>query len=285
MSVTRTQSPGSVSEAAISSLIVEPVTTEATAALVSTVIPSAGGSALRVPRVIDDDSTANLFAGEGNELELLSPEVAQITFQYKKVGGIVPVTAEAIQDAHNSGGTILDLVGRSLVRKATMEIDRAAFGGAAPADGFAGIRLSHTAFHDAGETDGADIDAFIDAVAAVRGAGGVPSVILTDPVTAATLQKAKTSVGSNVPLYGANAAAPIAETINGLPVLTSKHVEAGKIYVIDKAGLILAVHKQVTLDVDNSVFFTTDSTAIRLTLRAAFGVVDPSKIAVATLIP
>ncbi|MEH3155308.1 MAG: phage major capsid protein [Gordonia paraffinivorans] len=256
----------------------EPALADSKTSQVSTVLTGVSGSALRVPTVGDDDSHV-LFAAEGDELSAANPVVSEIVLPWSKIAALVGVSNEAIADAHQSGGGALEIIGRSLARSVANRIDAAAFGGAAPTNGWAGIRTRHADFHNAGFTDYGTADAFLDGIAKVRTAGGNPQFALVTPAVAAILAKAKTGAGSALPLFGTSAAEALAETVAGLQLIVSPSVATGTAYVIDPAALVLAVRKDAEVEIDTSAYFSKDSTAVRVTLRAAFGVANPAGIA------
>ncbi len=282
MALNKTTAVGGLQPAEINDLVVEPVVKDSVAAQVATVITNAQGSKLRIPKIADENTVKNLFTAELAEIELLNPTVSQLELEWRKIAALTILSSEVVQDSELA---ILDAAGRSLTRELVRKLDTAAFGNAAPANGFAGIQASHAQFHAIADADGTNADFAIDAGAAIGNADGVPQVILTTPSVLAALQKAKVSVGSEQPLFGTSAAAAVGQTINGLPVVTSSHVKANTLYVIDPAGLVLAVRKDVALDTDSSAAFSVDGTMVRIITRMAFGVVDPTKVAVINYVP
>ncbi|MFZ2240980.1 MAG: phage major capsid protein [Gordonia amarae] len=282
MALNKATGAGALQPSAINDLIVEPVVKDSVAAQVSTVIIGAQGSKLRIPKIADENTVSNLFTAELAEIELLNPTVSQVELEWRKIAALSVLSSEVIQDSEMS---VLDVAGRSLTRELVRKIDTAAFGDAAPANGFAGLQSYHALFNDGFSTDASNADFAIEAAAAIRNVDGTPQVILTTPNVLVALQKAKVATGSEQPLFGTSAAAAVGQTVNGLPVLTSPHVKADTLYVIDPSALTFAIRRDVTLDTDSSAAFSVDGTMIRIVTRMAFGVVEPSKISVIDYTP
>lgn len=276
MSVTKTTFAGQLKPAEINGIIVEPIVNDSVAAQVSTVITGATGSKLRIPLVVDENTSDNLFTAELAEIEIINPSVSQLELEYRKLAALSVVSSEVLEDSELQ---VLEMAGRSLTREVVRKVDTAAFGNAAPANGFPGIQAWHGQMITSVTADGPNGDFVVDAGAEIRKAGGTPNVILTTPDVLRVLQKAKVATGSNMPLYGTSAAAPVGETIHGIPVVTSPHVKADQLYVIDRDALVFAIHRDVKIDRDDSAGFTRDGTLLRLTTRIAFGAVQPGKIA------
>ncbi|WP_431840484.1 phage major capsid protein [Gordonia hongkongensis] len=279
MALTKNTATGVVDAAAVSELVIEPLVADAKIATIATVLTNVGGSALRVPVIGDDDDHVT-FAAEAAELDIANPQITEKVFDWRKVASLVGISSETVEDAHNSGGGVLNIVGRSLARSLANRVDRASFGNAAPANGWAGIQSAHAVMHDAGETDLSNVDAVQDAIALIRAAGGNPAHVVTSPEVYATLAKAKTGSGSNVPLLGQSASTD-AQTVAvaGLPVVVSQHVAANTLYVTAPTATVFAVRRDAKLETDTSALFTSDSVAVRITLRAAFGVVNAEHLA------
>ncbi len=285
MAITRTNSQALVDEASIADLLVEPLLDASKISQIATVMPNIGGSAVRVPIIADDDDHVQ-FAAEAAELDIANPSITEKVFQWKKIASLVSISSETVEDAHKAGGGPLNIVGRSLARSLANRIDRTSFGNAAPANGWSGLQAAHGDMQNAGDTDLTNVDAVQDAIALIRAAGGNPSHIVTSPDVYSTLAKAKTGTGSNVPLLGQSASTDVQTlAVAGLPVIVSPHVVAGTIYVTSPEAMVLAIRRDAKLETDTSAMFTKDSIAIRITMRAAFGVVNPAHIAKVDIAP
>ena len=276
MTLLKTNSPGAVGEAAVSELVVEPLIANSALAQVATVLTGIQGSSLRVP-VITDDNAGVTLAAEGGELSIANPELNEVELFFRKIGTVVPISSELVEDSHRAGGGVLEITGRSLARGVASRIDDESFGGAASPNGWAGIET--VAALDAGETDLLSVDAFQDGISLIRKNGGTPKFLVTNPDTYAELSKAKTGTGSAVPLLGQSASDALAASVAGLQVVVSQHIADSTAYVIDPSAIIFAIRRDAELITDRSFFFGSDRFALRITLRAAVGFIRPSGIA------
>ncbi|PYE19252.1 HK97 family phage major capsid protein [Williamsia limnetica] len=268
---------GAVSSAEVSSLIIEPLITEAAFGQVSTYVP-VKGSSLRIPKVTDGTNAG--WVAEGSEINIDNLAITEVPLVFKKLAAIVPVTAELIADAHTEGGGVLTLVGNSLVRQLANKLDLAAFGNTV-AEGPNGIQ-SITGTIDLGDTALTDADIVVDGIAALKANGNTATHVVVSPALAATAAKTKVSTGSAQQLYGPDASQPVAATIQGLPVVADPAVKADALYVVDASRIVLAVRQEATLTTDASVYFSSDRVAVKANLRVGIGWVDPKAIAVAT---
>jgi len=88
-----------------------------------------------------------------------------------------------------------------------------------------------------------DLDAVIDAVAAIEDASGQATHIVGSPQSWADLSKVKQADNSNVSLVGAGTTAP-SRTLVSVPVLVSNSVPDGTMLVLDRST-ILSVYGDV----------------------------------------
>jgi hypothetical protein len=59
--------------------------------------------------------------------------------------------------------------------------------------------------------------------------------------------------------------------ILGMLLLVSQYVAANTLWAVDGSRVWLVVRDDVTVEVDRSVFVTSDRVAVRATMRSAFG--------------
>ena len=99
---------------------------------------------------------------------------------------------------------------------------------------------------------------------------------MLDPLAWASLRQLKYGAGSAQSLLGAGTtdAAPM---ILSLPVVVNNEMPANSGLVIDRAAVVSAV-SAVSVAVDSSVFFTSDSTALRATWSVGHAVVRPNRL-------
>jgi hypothetical protein len=100
-------------------------------------------------------------------------------------------------------------------------------------------------------------------------------VFVTDPTTALTLAKIKAGTGTIAPLLGQDAPQAGERRILGVTLLTSASVAAGLVWAYDRSRVWTVLREDVTLNVDASRYFESDSgrdprdDAGRLRVRAA----------------
>ena len=120
------------------------------------------------------------------------------------------------------------------------------------------------------------LDALVDLVAQLESNGSIPSHIITDPFGWSELRKLKTGTDLNQSLLGAGTNDATAMLLS-LPVIVNKEVPAYSGLVIDRRAVVSAT-SPVSVATDPSVYFTSDSIALRATWRIGFNVVRPDRI-------
>jgi HK97 family phage major capsid protein len=110
-----------------------------------------------------------------------------------------------------------------------------------------------------------DLDAVIDAVAAIEDASGQATHIVGSPQSWADLSKFKQANNSNVSLVSAGTTAPT-RTLLSVPVLASNSIADGTTLVLDRST-ILSVYGSVMLATSQEFYFDSDSIGVRATFR------------------
>lgn len=131
-----------------------------------------------------------------------------------------------------------------------------------------------------GATDGGaltiDIDGLTDAIAGIEAANGTATTIVAAPDAWATLSKMKVGADFNSTLLGSGTLAT-QRMLAGLPVYVSPSVLSGKLLVIDKSAVLIAVG-QVMLAVSDQIYFASDSLGIRCTFRFGQKLVNTARV-------
>jgi HK97 family phage major capsid protein len=103
--------------------------------------------------------------------------------------------------------------------------------------------------------------------------------------TLAGLRRLKTATGSLVPLLGGTEAGVLEATPNasrvslfGVPALTTPYVANNVVFGMVAARHVVGVVRQVRLDLDSSVLFSSDRVTVRLTVRLGWQSPDPAAI-------
>ena len=221
-----------------------------------------------------DDAAAD-YVAEGQPIPEADPDLAEVVIYSSKISQLIRLSNELYGQPDTASQLSLS-VSRAIVRKA----DAAFISQAAPTGGAhapsAGM-VNTAGIVNAGSVAG-DLDALVDAVATLQGNGSTPSHIVVGPAGWAELRKLKqSSTANNVSLLGAGTtdATPM---LLSLPVIVNRDVSALSGVVLDRSAVVSAVGP-VNVAVDNSVFFTSDSVALRATWRIGFNVVRPDRIA------
>lgn len=254
----------------IGELVVQPVEREAVAAIVSTVV-QANGNKFRVPVVTGDPSAA--WVPEGGEIPLSDAALDQASTSFFKVAGLTIVTRELADDSSPEAAQI---IGDGLARDIARKIDAAYFG-TTTTNGPSGLKSLTTSTASAGGTF-TNLDPFIAAIYGTEGYGVSVNHFVANPTDAQTLSQLKQGTASNVPLLGSDPTKPGSRTIQGVPLITSPAVTAGTIWGIPTVRSIVVIRDDATLDIDRSVYFTSDRVAIRATMRV--GWVFPQPLAI-----
>jgi HK97 family phage major capsid protein len=256
----------------ISQLVIIPLIETSVAMRASTVV-QVGSHQLRVPRVTADPAAA--WVAEGAEIPVTDPTLDELDIVPKKLAGLTVITNELAADTSPAA---LGIVGDGLVRDLARKCDSAFFGNTV-ANGPSGLLSITPTAADAGDA-WTNLDAFEFAKSNAEQHNTVADTFVSNPATAlkiATL-KESTTAGSNRALLQADPTAPATRVVSGVPLLTSPSIANDIVWALPKARIILALRQGTTVESDRSVFFTSDRTAIRATVRVSWGFVDPASI-------
>lgn len=174
--------------------------------------------------VINTDHAA-AWAAEGTDMSTTGFTGSVLPVVPKKVAALAYLSDELVGD---SSPSVLNEVGKSMVRSIGLRIDTAAFA-ATTANGPGGLAgVSGVWNVDAG-ANGAlltNLDTVADAAGKVLGAGAADPVIVLHPDLWSLLTRLKAETGSNVPLVSATTgvAGGIERRILGYPVYLSKQI-------------------------------------------------------------
>ena len=221
-----------------------------------------------------DDAAAD-YVAEGQPIPEADPDLSEVVIYPSKISQLIRLSNE-LYEQPDTAGQLAQSVSRALVRKADAAfISQAAPTGGATAPSAGLVNVSGIV--NGGAVAG-DLDTLVDAIADLQANGSTPSHIIVGPQGWAELRKLKQSAtANNVSLLGAGTtdAPPM---LLSLPVVVNREVSALSGVVIDRSAVVSAVGP-VNVAVDNSVFFTSDSVALRATWRIGFNVVRPDRIA------
>ena len=193
----------------------------------------------------------------------------------RKLAGLTVITNELALDSSPSA---LQIVGEGLVRDLARKTDAAYFGNTT-ANGPSGLLSITPTAADAGDAC-ANLDAFEFAKSNAEQHNTVVDTFVCNPATAlkiATL-KESTTAGSNRALLQADPTAPATRVVSGVPLLTSPSIANDIVWALPKARIVVALRLGTTVESDRSVFFTSDRTAVRATVRVSWGFLDPAAV-------
>lgn len=225
---------------------------------------------VRVPFVSFDADAA--FTPEGTQITEADPDSSEVVIHTGKVAVLARVSREQYQTG-DAASLLSDSMRIALIRKANgAYLAQAAPVGPATTPPAGLLNL--------GVTDGGsvavDLDAVIEAVADIEGAGGTATHIIASPTAWATLSQFKTATGSNVSLVGAGTEA-VTRSLLGVPVLVTNAMSSSGMVVLDK-NAVLSAYGNVDLATSTDYYFGSDGVALRATFRFGQAIVDPDRV-------
>jgi len=245
-------------------LLIVPTMELSVAAQVANVVTISTAS-IRFPVVAADPSAA--WVAEGDEIPVSDAELDEVDVTPGKVAGLTVITRELADDTSPEA---TEVVGNGLARDIARRVDQAFFGAlTAPAP--AGLAsLDGTSIVQAGANWGPSLDPFAAGASLAEQQGANLTAWVASPATALALARLRTGDGSNVPLLAADPAMPSRRVIEGRPLLVSSAVADGVVWGIPGDRVHLVIRDEARVDVDGSVYFTSDRVAVRATARVGF---------------
>lgn len=251
-----------------SELIIGPLQREALA-LRTTRVLQTSRDAVQVPLLTEDVPTD--WVAEGQELPTGEPDVREVTLRPAKLAALTSISSELAEDSEPGAA---ELIGQSIARSLRSKLDMSfvsAAGGGLPS---AGVFTTATA----GAALGASLDAVSDAITTVEAAGGTADVIVMSPSVWGRVRKLRTEDTANTPLLGVEGQPAGQRTLFGVTVFVDATVPDDTIGVWDSSAVAVALRRDVKVETDTSVYFSSDNVAVRATLRAAWAVLDPARV-------
>lgn len=246
-------------------LIVQPVQAAAVALQVAENIFTPNHT-FHVP-IVTKDAGADWVA-EGAEINPDDAVLDEDIVTPAKVAGLTPITRELAKD---SSPAAADIVGKGLARSIARKIDVAYFGtNAANLIQPKGLEDLEDVNVIVAPTSWKDLDPFAAGVAAAENEGAYLTSWVAHPDDALLLANLKDQTGSNRPLLGTDPTQPTRRMIQGVPLYVSAAVTPGTVWGIPKDRSLVVVREDVTLEVDHSVYFTSDRVAVKAIMRIGF---------------
>ncbi|WP_329099090.1 phage major capsid protein [Streptomyces sp. NBC_01439] len=219
----------------------------------------------RIP-ILADDVTVGAVA-EGAEITPSDVKFDEQKVRPAKFAGLTVISREMAEDSSPSAG---EQVGRSIARQIANSVDRA-FLNALTDPNPAGLGSLKGISKVNAPVVYANLDPFEEAISVSEAAGGNITAWVMTASTALDIAKLKDQSNSNRSLLNTDMTMEGRRSILGRPVFVSPFVQPDTVYGVSQADLLTIVRTDTRLDVDKSVFFTSDRVAVKGTMRVAFG--------------
>lgn len=270
-----TSQPRAFLNSAVGNLIVRPLQAQSVALRAATMVRiDEASNSFRVPVVTEDPAVA--WVAEGEEIPASGAKLAEDTDLFHKLAGLTTVSSEFLND---SSPAVAEIVTKGLARSLALKLDTAFFG----------KRGTDTkAPRGLGDIDGvntiaagakiASLDPFTQAIyAAAKTGGATLNSFVAHPDDALMLAQLKDEANSNRallqpdptkgdPTTEAGTVTPAA-TIAGVPMWITPACPKGTIWGIPKDSVVVALRKDLEVTKNDSVYYTSDVTAVRALAR------------------
>lgn len=262
----------------VGQLVVTPVTQESVAIQASTAI-RANGHRYRIP-IVNADPAA-VWTAEGQEIVPSDPSLSELVIDQYKIAGLTVVSNEMLNDATPESS---QLIGARIAADIARKVDAAFFGShgsstVQPA-GLADLPTTGAGSVtkiSAGGTWG-NLDVFTGAIIGTQALGVQVGAFVTSAADALAIGTIKDSSVSSRSLLAPDPTQPGRLVIGGVPVYVSPAVAAGVVWSLPAARSYVIINEDASIEVDRSVFFTSDRSAVRSVMRVGFGWPQPAAI-------
>ena len=255
--------------------------------LVATQTATPGGDAqvVRIP-FIDADPEAQIVA-EGAEFAEGDPKPSEIYFGTQKIGLLHKVSNEAYASVVEGDGNnkVADQLAASLERAIVKKAD-SLFLNAPMQETGDNVFPSTGLMNFTGVVDGGGITAktllspLIDALAQVSDNGATPSALVMSNSAWAKILKLTYADGR--PVVDADVQTDTTPMLYGLPVIRNSAMPANGILVVDATDIV-AGFSDVEVATDSSVYFNSDSVALRVKARVGWTLIHQNRVAKLTV--
>lgn len=261
-----TNTPGAqgILPAEYGALVEKPVKELSLAMRLGTVVNTSSGS-YHIP-TLSEDVTVGAVA-EGEEIVPSDVKFEEEEIKPAKFAGLSVISREMARDSSPSAG---EQVGRSIARQISNSVDKALLN-ALTAPNPAGLGALKGISKVNAPLVYANLDPFEEAVSLSEAAGGNITAWVMAAATALEIAQLKDEANSNRSLLNTDMTMEGRRQILGRPVYVSPYAQPDIVYGISRADLLTIVREGTELDVDKSVFFTSDRVAVKGTMRVAFG--------------
>lgn len=242
--------------------------------------PAVTGDAplMRIPYVgdIDADITA-----EGAAIAETTPPLSELTVSTKKLALLTVLSNESVA-TDGVEPLFTDALRRGITRKADAlflaNTPTITEGGATTEP--AGIAATPGIIQGGAITGTTGLSPLLALLGTLGDNGAAPSAIITGHGTWAKLLQLTDANGR--PIVAPDVANAPAPALYGIPVTLNAQAPANTIVVIDR-NEVLASCSPVTIATSTERYFDRDSTAVRITFRAGFGILHPNRCGIVTV--
>ena len=255
----------------VGDLLVRPALAASIAAQVSTVI-STGGNTFHIPVIAADPTAA--WTPEGTEIAPSDATLAEVVVTPLKIAGLSIISRELAEDTSPEAAQI---VGDGLARDIARKIDQAFFANTTT-NGPSGLLSLASSTSAEAATSFSTLDSLAGALFTAEGLGALVTSFVTSPTEALALSTLKEATGSTKPLLTSDVTTPTSRTVYGRPLLVSSAINAKTAWAIPQDRVFLVVRSDARVEIDKSVFFTSDRVAVKATMRVGFGFAHPQAI-------
>lgn len=204
------------------------------------------------------------YAAEGQALPELTPTSTNLTFKAIKFGGYKFLSSELLDD---SAVDLRKAMAQTFIRDMAVAIDDQAWNGNGTnaLKGLLAAGQTTKTTLSAGKVAVAWSDV-LDAYGNIEATGGKPTVIWASPDMATALRKERENGTSGGYLAGSVTSSPTTAGV-GLPLLVAGNLPAKTVLVADGSRVFVGIRRDVTVKVDESAGFTSDTVGFKVTAR------------------
>ncbi len=224
---------------------------------------------VRIPAINLEPDTG--FVAEGANINEADPDLSEMVLNTGKVACLVKLSREQISQP-NASATVTQEINRAMVSRVNFALLQQAAPVAPAAWPPAGLLVHATG----GGVVTDNLDAIIDAVAAIEEIGGSATHILAAPSAWAALNKLKmfdagedAGSQSNASLLGSGTVAA-QRTLLNVPVMSTVGMPTKSLLVLDKR-MTLSAYGSLNVAISNDFYFGSDNVAVRATIRFGAG--------------
>jgi HK97 family phage major capsid protein len=268
MSLFTTNAAGILAVEDVGPLVVEPLRDQSAAMRVSRVVTTDAPS-FRIPRVITDPASG--WYSEGSDIVPSDATIDELDVVPKALKTLSKLSNELVAD---SNPTASEVVGEGMARDIARKVDQAYFGDSVVNGPNGLLSLENNQWVSAGSAF-EDLDPFEEAATRLENVGSKVTAWCASANTCLALSKLRQFTGdstSNVPLLSSDPTQPTRRQIlgAGLWPLPNGVIADGVVWALDQEKSFVILRSDVTVEVDTSYYFGSDSTAVRTVIRVNF---------------